>query len=93
MDRVTEHAKRVVEHKVVSGHYHYLACKRHLKDLERQRTAEFPFYWDTKASERIIEFAETLTIAEGTEPKPVKLIDEQAFDLGCRFGWKKIERI
>lgn len=90
MDRVTEHAKRVVEHKVVSGHYHYLACKRHLKDLERQRTADFPFYWDTKASERIIEFAETLTIAEGTEPKPVKLIDEQAFDLGCRFGWKKL---
>lgn len=90
MDRVTEHAKRVVEGKVISGHYHYLACKRHLDNLDKQRTKEFPYYWDTKASERVLEFAETLTIAEGKEPKQVKLIEEQAFDLGCRFGWRKL---
>lgn len=90
MDRVTAHAKKVVERKKVAGHYHYLACKRHLNDLKKQRTKEFPYYWDTKASERILEFAETLTIAEGSEPKQVELIEEQAFDLGCRFGWKKL---
>lgn len=89
-DRVTDHARKVVEHKVIAGHYHYLACKRHLDDLEKQRTKEFPYYWDTKASNRIIEYAETLVIAEGTEPKQVKLLEEQAFDLGCRFGWKKL---
>lgn len=90
MDRVTSHAKKVVEKKKVAGHYHYLACKRHLDNLEKQRTKDFPYYWDTKASERIIEYAETLTIAEGSKPKPVKLLEEQAFDLGCRFGWKKL---
>ena len=89
-DRVTEHARNVVEHKIVSGPYHYLACLRHLRDLERQRTVEFPYYWDTKASNRILEYAENLTIAEGNYPKKVKLIEEQAFDLGSRFGWKKL---
>ena len=33
--------------------------------------------------------AEFNTIAEGDEPKPVKLIDSQAFDIGCTFGWIK----
>lgn len=89
-DRVTEYAKKVVENKVICGRYHYLACKRHLDDLEKQRTKDFPYYWDVKASERVLEYAETLTIAEGSEPRPVKLIGSQVFDIGCRFGWKKI---
>ena len=89
IDRVTNHAQKVIEGKVVCGHYHYLACKRHLNDLKRQRTADFPYYWDVQASNRVIEFAETLTIAEGAEPRPVKLLEEQAFDIGSKFGWKK----
>lgn len=87
-DRVTEYAERVVGGEVVAGHYHILACKRHLEDLARQNTQEFPYYWDIKASERILEYAETLTIAEGASPKPVKLIGSQIFDNGCLFGWK-----
>lgn len=71
-----------------SGELHRLACQRHLKDLERQRTDDFKYYWDVEASQRIIEFAETLTIAEGEEPKPVILLDEQAFILGSLMGWK-----
>ncbi len=89
-DRVTAYARRVVAGEVVCGELHKLACKRHLADLKKQRTASFPFYWDADAAHRVIDFAETLTIAEGAEPKPVKLLDCQAFDIGCTFGWKKI---
>jgi phage terminase large subunit-like protein len=60
-----------------------------LRDLERQRTAGFPYYWDQEAAERVLEFAETLTLSEGTEPKPLRLMGCQAFDIGCTFGWKK----
>jgi phage terminase large subunit-like protein len=88
-DRVTEYARKVISGKVFCGNYHKLACARHLKDLERQNTSEFPYYWDIDASEKILEYAETLTIAEGNEPRDVKLIDSQIFDIGCRFGWKK----
>lgn len=88
-DRVTEYAERVVSGEVVSGELHRLACKRHLDDLERQNTADFPYYWDPNKAQEILDYAETLTIAEGTEPRPVKLIDSQVFDLGATFGWYK----
>ena len=87
IDRVTDYAQRVVAGEVVAGGLHVAACERHLRDLERQETEEFPYYWDVDASRRIIEYAETLTIAEGAEPRPLELLDCQAFDLGCRFGW------
>lgn len=89
-DRVTSYARAVVAGQVEGiGELHRLACKRHLKDLERERTSAFPFYWDPEAAERVLVYAETLTIAEGSEPKPVKLIPAQVFDIGCTFGWKK----
>lgn len=78
----------MVDGDVASGGLHKLACERHLKDLERQKSDGFDYYWDVEASNRIIEFAETLTIAEGESTKPVSLIDEQAFMLGSLMGWK-----
>jgi len=89
IDRVTAYAREVVAGGVVCGELHRLACQRHLRDLERQRTAAFPYYWDAEASERVLGYAETLTIAEGAEPRPVRLIPSQVFDVGCTFGWKK----
>lgn len=89
-DRVTEYASKVVSGEIVSGELHKLACKRHLKDLKRQNTQDFPYYYDTTKAQEIIDYAETLTIAEGDEPHPVKLLDSQAFDLGCTFGWMKV---
>ena len=90
LDRVTQYATDVVNGKYTVGLLHRLACQRHLNDLKRQRTKEFPYYWNPSKSERAIEYAESLTIAEGTEPKPVKLLPCQAFDIGCPFGWYKV---
>lgn len=89
VDRVTEYAKSVINGEVICGIYHKLACQRHLNDLEKQNTKEFPYYWDIDASERVLEYAETLVNIEGDEPKRVKLIGSQIFGIGCRFGWKK----
>jgi phage terminase large subunit-like protein len=89
-DRVTSYARDVVAGRVEGiGELHRLACQRHLRDLERERTSTFPYYWDPEAAERVLEYAETLTIAEGAAPKPVKLIPAQIFDIGATFGWKK----
>ena len=89
-DRCTEHARAVVAGAPGHGELHRLACQRHLRDLSRQRTEEFPYYWDAEASEQVLAYAETLTIAEGAESKPVRLTETQAFDIGCTFGWKKV---
>lgn len=96
-DRVTAYARAVVKTGCYPdtgqrcGELHILACKRHLHDLERERTAAFPYYWDPEASEETLDFAETLTLAEGSEPKPLKLMGCQAFDVGATFGWKKVQ--
>ena len=90
IDRVTEYATDVVNGKYVVGYLHKLACERHLKDLKRQKTKEFPYYWNPAKAQRVISFAESLTIAEGTEPKSVQLLPCQAFDIGCTFGWYKV---
>ena len=95
VDRVTAYAKQIAAHRVGAdglrvGELHRLACERHLHDLQRQRTQAFPYYWDADAAAEAIDFAETLTIAEGEAPRPVRLIGCQAFDIGCTFGWKKV---
>ena len=72
IDRVTEYAKKTIKENKM-GQLHILACKRHIEDLKRQGTKDFPYVWDCKLSERIIEYAETLTIGEGFETKQVKL--------------------
>ena len=89
IDRVTEYAKKTIEENKM-GELHILACKRHLEDLKRQGTKEFPYIWLPENSERIIQYAETLTIGEGFEKKQVQLVGGQIFDFGCPFGWLKL---
>ena len=86
-DRVTRHARAVVSGQRKAGELHKLACKRHLQDLDRQNSTDFPYIWRPEVADEVLQYAETLTVAEGDEPRPVKLLEEQAFDIGCTFGW------
>lgn len=88
-DYVTTYAQRVVQGLEPAGELHKLACQRHLDNLKKQNTPEFPFYWDPDKAHEVINYAETLTIAEGESPRPVELIPCQKFDIGCTFGWYK----
>lgn len=87
IDRVTKYAKDVVEGRVIAGKYVKLACQRHLDDLEKSKLAVYKYEFDIEKSLKIIEFAETLTIAEGEEETPVKLEGFQDFILGNINGW------
>lgn len=70
---------------------HRMACERHLNEIAKQGTKEFPFVWCPEKSEKILRYAEMLTIAEGAQPRPVRLHDFQCFDLGVPFGWVHAE--
>lgn len=88
-DRATQYAEDVLNGKIVAGKSIKLACRRHLKDLERSKTDHnFKYYFDIDQAEDIINFAETLTIAEGEEPQPVVLYPFQCFILGSLNGWR-----
>ena len=88
MDRTTKYAESVVNGTIDRnvGHTEYLACKRHLNDLERQGTEDFPFVFDEKKSLEMIDFAENLTLAEGT-PAPFRCKGFQDFVFGSWQGW------
>lgn len=86
MDRCTQYAKLVTSGLIVAGELMILSCKRHLDDLKRQNTKDFPYYYDEKMANRVIEFAETLYIAEGKKTK-LHLADWQCFIFGNLYGW------
>lgn len=87
IDRVTQYALDVVEGREVAGRYVKLACQRHLDDLEKSKLAPFKYEFDLEKANHILDFAETLTIAEGEEEIPVELAGFQIFILGSLNGW------
>lgn len=89
MNRVTQYALDVVGGKITAGELAQLACQRHLDDLERSKLAPYVFRFAEDKANRIIEFSESLQIAEGDDEErgPLELEGFQDFILGSLFGW------
>lgn len=85
--RVTQYALDVVNGKVIAGELQRLSCQRHLDDLEKAKLVPFVYRFDEEKANIIINYAETLTIAEGEKPEPLILDDYQAFIFGSLHGW------
>lgn len=92
MDQVEQYARAVVEGRVPAGKYHRMACARHLKDLARQGTPEFPYRFDLAIAERVWRFAEKLKHYKGEwAGQLIVLRPDQKFRKGCKFGWVHVE--
>lgn len=65
------------------------ACARHLKDLERQETDEFPYVFDESRANRIFNWFENIChhVRGAFAGQLIQLLPFQYFDLGCIFGW------
>jgi len=65
-----------------------MACQRHLDDLKRQGTKDFPYVFDTTRADRIIRWFGQCIQVRGVEQRaPIELQPWQVFDLGCTYGW------
>src|SRR5699024_3664839 len=53
-------------------------------------TEEFPYKWEPEHAHELIDFAETLTLAEGEEPQPLRLWGFQDFIFGSWHGWRTL---
>ena len=87
---VSVYAKQVTRGRLrnLCGPYEIAACQRHLDDLERQGTAEFPYVFDTTRADRIIRwFGQCIQIRGVEQQEPIVLQPWQVFDLGCIYGW------
>lgn len=65
------------------------ACERHLRDLQRQGTDEFPYVFDETRADRIIEWFERCCrhVRGPFSGQLIELLPFQKFDLGSVFGW------
>ena len=91
---VSVYAKQVVYGKLHDWccPYEIAACKRHLEDLKRQGTPEFPFVFDTTRADRIIRWFKQCTQIRGSgQATPIDLEPWQVFDLGCTYGWVNMD--
>lgn len=88
MDSVTQYALDVVEGRQVAGRWVRLACERHLRDLERQGTDEFPYVFDPARAERVFAFFRFCRHVKGPlAGQPIELEPWQQFIIGSTFGW------
>ncbi len=85
-DRTTAYAKLIVDGGKICGRSEFLACKRHLDDMQRK---DFEYIFDVDIAERHIELANKLTIGEGTSPRKLSTRGFQNFIIGNIFGWRK----
>src|SRR6266404_5266470 len=78
----------VLAGKVPVGRWVKLACERHRRDIKRQRTESFPFYFSIQRAQRIIDFFDYLHHSKGKwEKQTFKLEPWQQFVLASVFGW------
>ena len=81
----------VLSGKIPACEYVKLYCQRHFDDLNRQRTDDFPYYFDKEAGLKVIKFFKLLKHYKGKwagqyfVPAPW-----QAFNLYQFFGWKRL---
>jgi len=101
-ERALAYAHRVVNGEEVAGKFEILACKRYLRDLERQGSPDFPYVIDEAKGTRECLFIELLSHIKGEWAKPIytdgklsyaKLVmeDWQVFIEFNLFAWVHVE--
>ena len=87
---VSVYAKQVTQGKLRPQccRYEIAACQRHLDDLKRQGTDEFPYVFDTTRADRIIRwFGQCIQVRGVFAGQPIEPQPWQVFDQGCLYGW------
>ncbi|WP_233455047.1 terminase large subunit [Paenibacillus elgii] len=70
-----------------------LACERHLNDLKRQATDDFPYVFDESRADRVFDWFERCCrhVRGPFSGELIELAPFQKFDLGSIFGWVHME--
>ncbi|MDV2683810.1 terminase large subunit [Alkalihalophilus lindianensis] len=88
-DRVltTWYAEEVVGRRIKASKKVVLACKRHLNDLKRAGTDDFPYVFDEEKALRPIRFNEKYCKPSKGDIKKLVLQPWQHFVMGSLYGW------
>jgi phage terminase large subunit-like protein len=83
----TWYAECLVNGSIPASKENIQAAKRHLRDLSRQGTVEFPWIFDEEAGHRPIRFIETFCKPPEGEFENIVMQPWQHFIIGSVFGW------
>src|SRR5690606_33275936 len=88
VDVVTDYARAVINGDILAGRWVKLACERHLRDLERQGTDQFPYVFRPDRGDRVADFFTYCRHVKGPlAGEPIILDSWPRFILGSVFGW------
>ena len=86
-DDATKYCFDVLENPIrQTGYLEKLHCFRHLRDLQRQNTKDFPYYYDVSEFEKALKIASVIPDVDTHELLP--LMDWQKFIIAEINGWK-----
>jgi len=85
----TKYAVEIINGQRIACELEILSCQRHLNDLERQGTEDFPYVFDETRANRIFDWFERCCrhVKGVFSGQFIQLVPHQHFDLGCLFGW------
>lgn len=83
----TWYAENVVKGNIIASKKVILACKRHLNDLKKQGSDDFPWVFDEELGHRPIQFIEKYCKPSKGAFKKLVMQAWQHFTLGSCFGW------
>lgn len=82
-----QYANKIINGTYLACELEVLACKRFLKELERQNDNDFPWCYDTTRADRFFAFFEKCANIDAPQGTLLKLAHFQYFDFGNIFGW------
>ncbi|TXK24604.1 terminase large subunit [Bacillus amyloliquefaciens] len=89
IDYATLYAKQVTDGEIIACKKVKQACERHLNDLQRSKSDDFPYEYTPQKTEKVIKFLEMLP--DVSTGKPTKLALFQKFIVGSLYGWRDKE--
>lgn len=88
-DFATKYCFDVLDKRIITGYLIQLACFRHLRDLQRQGSEDFPYRYSEKRVNDILKFASICPNVDTGEP--TELMDWQKFVFAMLLGWRNAE--
>lgn len=88
MSKAKQYIDDVMSGKIVTGKYIKLAVQRHLEDIERSKSPDFPYVFDEKLAQWYVDRFKFFKHGKGKwRGKPFDLMPWQAFATWVPYGW------
>lgn len=89
-ERLIQYANDCISDKIISCKAHKNACKRFLRDVERSKSPDCPFYWNEQEAENIYVWFTMFKHTKGTiSHQPIHLMPAQQFHICQLYGWRR----